>query len=192
MKVRDSGMPKEDMWNTFFDPKMIFDSLELEDPQGIVVDFGSGYGTFLLPAAVHFGKSKIIGLDIESELNSAVTKQLSELGYHNAMVITRDFIVDGTGLDSNSVNTVLLFNILHAENPVSLLREAHRILIPGGIAAIIHWNYDSATPRGPSMDIRPKPESTLSWASSAGFQVPNSVKSVAQYHYGFLATKEGE
>lgn len=192
MKVRDSGMPNEEMWKTFFDPKEIFDNLELNDPNGVIVDFGSGYGTFLFPAAQHFEGSKIIGLDIESELNETVMSQATKLGIANASVITRDFVLNGTGLESDSINIALLFNILHAEDPVSLLREAHRILIPGGVAAIIHWNYDSTTPRGPKMDIRPKPESTLLWARSAGFLVPSSVKPVAQYHYGFLATKQGE
>jgi SAM-dependent methyltransferase len=192
MKVRDSGMPNEEMWKTFFDPKEIFNNLELNDPNGVIVDFGSGYGTFLFPAAQYFEGSKIIGLDIESELNETVMSQATELGIANASVITRDFVLNGTGLESDSINIALLFNILHAEDPVSLLREAYRILIPGGIVAIIHWNYDSSTPRGPTMDIRPKPESTLLWASTAGFKVPNSVKPVAQYHYGFLATKKGE
>ena len=191
MKVRDSGMPKEEMWKTFFEPKEIFDNLGLNDPSGVIVDFGSGYGTFLLPAAQHFDRSEIIGLDIESALNESVILQANEIGITNAKVITRDFISQGTGLDSNSADIVLLFNILHAEDPISLLCEAYRILVPGGIAAIIHWNYDSTTPRGPTMDIRPKPESTLLWASTAGFKVPNMVKPVANFHYGFLATKNG-
>lgn len=192
MKVRDSGMPNEEMWQTFFEPDEIFNNLLLNDPEGIIVDFGSGYGTFLLPAAKYFRKSKIVGLDIEAQLNEDLRSRILELGYTNAEVITKDFVSQGTGIDSNSANIVFLFNILHAEDPVSLLREAHRILVPGGVAAIIHWNYDPLTPRGPTMDIRPKPESTLIWANSAGFKVPASVKPVAQYHYGFLAHKQGE
>lgn len=192
MKSRDSGMPEEEVWRTFFEPSQIFDNLHLQDPHGIIVDFGSGYGTFLLPAARHFEKSRVFGLEIESELNAAVISQATEFGYTNVQVVTRDFIAQGAGLDSNSASIVFLFNILHAEDPVSLLREAYRVLIAGGIAAIIHWNYDSTTPRGPAMDIRPKPESILSWAGSAGFHVPSSVKPVAKYHYGFLAVKQGE
>jgi hypothetical protein len=42
--------------------------------------------------------------------------------------------------------------------PEGLLREAYRILSHGGRLGIMHWNYDPATPRGPSMDIRPGPE----------------------------------
>jgi len=48
------------------------------------------------------------------------------------------------------------FNILHVEDPVELLREAFRVLSPEGKLGIIHWKTDPATPRGPSMAIRPQ------------------------------------
>ena len=40
-----------------------------------------------------------------------------------------------------------------------LLREARRVLEPGGLLGVMHWNYDPATPRGPSMDIGSPPPS---------------------------------
>jgi predicted methyltransferase len=92
-------------------------------------------------------------------------------------------------MDSDSTDMVLLFNILHADNPVALLKEAFRILKPGAVTAIIHWNYDPSTPRGPRMEIRPKPDQVLAWAAQAGFAVPASAIPVACFHYGFLATK---
>lgn len=189
MKVRDSGMPQEALWRTYFDPIEIFENLGLDDPEGVVVDFGSGYGTFTIPAAKHFAKSSVVGLDLEEALNSTLLATARSIGIRNLSVHTRDFIARGTGLDTGSVKLVLLFNILHAEQPVSLLQEAHRILVPKGRAAIIHWNYDPTTPRGPLMEIRPKPEQAMGWAREAGFVVPDSVLPVAKYHYGFTATK---
>jgi hypothetical protein len=62
----------------------------------------------------------------------------------------------------------LLFNILHGEEPVRLLREAARILKVGGSIHIIHWRYDPTTPRGPSMDIRPRSVQVIAWAEEAG------------------------
>jgi hypothetical protein len=33
---------------------------------------------------------------------------------------------------------------------------------------VIHWRYDAATPRGPSMEIRPRPEQIGKWADQTG------------------------
>ena len=40
MKVRDSGMPDEQMWQGFFDPPAILSKLGFADAEGDVVDFG--------------------------------------------------------------------------------------------------------------------------------------------------------
>ena len=51
MKVRDSGMPDEKMWEGFFDARNILGQLDFTDQQADVVDFGCGYGTFTIAAA---------------------------------------------------------------------------------------------------------------------------------------------
>ena len=86
----------------------------------------------------------------------------------------------------------MLFNILHAEQPLLLLHEAWRILKPGGRVAVIHWNYDPTTPRGPSMDIRPHPEDCLHWTEEAGFVVEEGVIDLPPYHYGLIGRKKGK
>ena len=83
---------------------------------------------------------------------------------------------------------IMLFNILHTKEPEKLLREAYRILQVGGKLGIIHWNYDLTTPRGPPMEIRPKPEQCIKWAESAGFN--SSIKyDLKPYHYGIVMEK---
>ncbi len=84
----------------------------------------------------------------------------------------------------------MLFNILHLEEPVALLREARRALRPGGRVAVIHWNYDASTPRGPSMDIRPRPEHMRRWLAEVGFQdIRFDSLECCPYHSGYVATK---
>ena len=51
MKTRESGMPDESMWDSFFDPPTVLAKLGLTDECRDVVDFGCGYGTFTIPAA---------------------------------------------------------------------------------------------------------------------------------------------
>ena len=100
----------------------------------------------------------------------------------------RDFISDGSGLKDLSVDFVMLFNILHVEKPTNLLKEAFRILRPSGKVGIIYWNYGASTPRGPSMDIRPKPEQCRQWAESVGF-IFEKQADLKPYHYGVVLRK---
>jgi SAM-dependent methyltransferase len=104
----------------------------------------------------------------------------------------RDFMNDGTGLPNGSVEYAMLFNILHAEEPLRLLAEAWRILLPGGRVAVIHWNYDPATPRGPSMSIRPRPEDCRRWLIQAGFIVADPIINLPPHHYGLVGRKGAE
>lgn len=53
------------------------------------------------------------------------------------------------GLADSCCNLVMLFNILHAEEPLNILAETKRILTSEGQVAIIHWIPDPTTPRGP-------------------------------------------
>ena len=124
-------------------------------------------------------------LDIDPEM-VAITKLKAEAaGVGNVRTYVRDFVADGTGLPDASVQYVMLFNILHAECPDALLREAYRVLAPGGKLGIIHWNYDPTTPRGPAMTIRPRPEQCREWAESVGFSLlAPGIIDLPPYHYG--------
>jgi SAM-dependent methyltransferase len=98
-----------------------------------------------------------------------------------------DFVANGSGLPAASVSYVMLFNILHSEHPEILLREAHHILAPDGLLAIMHWNYDEKTPRGPSMTIRPRPGECRNWVELSGFMDVSPCIDLPPWHYGFTA-----
>ena len=89
----------------------------------------------------------------------------------NIKVLLRDFINEGSGLEDRSMDYAMLLNILHAEKPEELLKEAYRFLKPEGKLGVIHWNYDPETPRGPPMEIRPKPEQCIKWAIEGGLSL---------------------
>ena len=189
MKTRQSGMPEQERWDSYFNPEETLTSLGLTAQTGNTVDFGCGYGTFALPAARRI-RGTLYGYDIEPVMVEECKRRAHAEGLSNTCFQVRDFVSDGTDLADDVADYVMLFNILHCEEPYILLHEAYRILAPGGRVAIVHWNYDSTTPRGPSMDIRPRPEDCRRWLFRAGFTSPDDTINLPPYHYGLLGRKE--
>jgi len=189
MKVRDSGMPAEDMWAGFFEPAKVLEVLGLDRGVQDLVEFGCGYGTFTL-AAAGIAAGTVYALDIEPEMVDVVRQKCDEAGIDNVRAEVRDIVAQGIGLAENSMDVALLFNILHHEEPVALMKEALRVLKPNGMLAVIHWNYDPTTPRGPAMEIRPRPEQCIEWGKEAGFRFNEQNRyDLPPYHYGLLFKK---
>lgn len=156
---------------------------------GDIVEFGSGYGTFTLSAA-RLISGTLYALDIEPELIELVREKCRNEGIENVRLRLRDFVAAGTGLPDGCMDAALRFNILHHQEPVALLKEAFRVLRRGGIAAVVHWNYDPATSRGPSLDIRPRPEQCITWGREAGLAFDERERfDLKPYHYGLLFRK---
>jgi ubiquinone/menaquinone biosynthesis C-methylase UbiE len=186
MKTRESGMPEEELWREFFDPEATLRLLKLTSSCRDVVDFGCGYGTFAIPAA-RIVRGMVHALDVEPDMVSITRAKADAEGLRNVRTCLRDFVAEGTGLVSASMDYAMLFNILHAECPDVFLAEAFRILSQGGLLGIIHWNYDPTTPRGPSMDIRPRPEQCRDWATKEGFRLlAPGIVDIPPYHYGIV------
>lgn len=189
MKVRDSGMPDEEIWTGFFNPAKVLAVLGLDMGVQDLVEFGCGYGTFTL-AAAGIAAGTVHALDIEPEMVDAVQQKCQEAGINNVKATVRDFVADGTGLADNSMDAALLFNILHHEEPIALMKEALRVLKPNGVLAVIHWNYDPTTPRGPAIEIRPRPEQCIAWGREAGFLFHEQNRyDLPPHHYGLLFKK---
>jgi SAM-dependent methyltransferase len=189
MKTRESGMPDEERWKSFFNPEYILAELGLDRSCRSAADFGCGYGLFTIAAAKQINGT-VYAFDIEAAMVDACKEKVRDAGIGNVVCQQRDFVKDGTGLKDDTVDFVMLFNILHAEDPVGLLREAYRILTPGGKVGAIHWNYDPSTPRGPSMEIRPHPEQCQTWIQNAGFELTQHWINLPPYHYGVVGLKK--
>lgn len=191
MKGRESGMPDEAYWRTFFDAACVIRRLFGEAHlQGNVVEFGSGYGTFTLPAA-QYTAGAICALDIEPDLIDGLRQKAAAQGIINLQAKVRDFVSDGTGLAAGTQAHVMIYNLLHIEQPVALLQEAHRVLASGGKVSVIHWRSDIPTPRGPSLTIRPTPEQCKAWLGEAGFHTIQDVgiDDCCPYHFGIVAQR---
>lgn len=188
MKVRDSGMPDEKIWDNFFDRDLILSELQVDLEITDLVEIGSGYGTFTIPAS-RLLKGKLYAFDIENEMIEYLRKKISNLQIDNILLEQRDILTQTTGLTDNSVDYVMLFNILHHNSPTDFLDESYRILKPNGKIGIIHWRSDIPTPRGPELSIRPKPEHIIKMIDNKRFNITKDPFILEPYHYGLIITK---
>jgi SAM-dependent methyltransferase len=191
MKGRESAMPEEIYWQSFYDADCIVEKLECaKNKRESIAEFASGYGTFTFPVAKRTS-GVVHAFDIEPELVTLVRHRAQGFGLSTIRVEVRDFVAHGTGLPSRSIDHAMIYNLLHIEGPVRLLKEAFRILKPAAALSIIHWKYDPTTPRGPSMGIRPRPEQCRAWAEAAGFKFVSDqdLSACCHYHYGMLLVR---
>jgi ubiquinone/menaquinone biosynthesis C-methylase UbiE len=188
-KVRESEMPPPELWEGFFEPDSILEALGCGASAGDLVEFGCGYGTFTIAAARRVSGT-VYASDIDPAMARATIDRAAQAAVRNVVVETRDFVTEGCGRPDASATFVMLFNILHIEDPISLLREAHRVLRAGGIVGVIHWRKDVETPRGPSLEIRPHPAQCRAWAEKAGLRWLSSPQLPdAPWHWGMAFTR---
>ena len=185
MKVRESGMPEEAYWETLFDVPLVLDRLEVNARLRDVVEFGCGYGTFTIPVAKRISGT-LTTFDIDAAMVERTRKRAAASGTYNILYVVEDVFANGFGGEAGSKDACLLFNILHCEQPVKLLAEAARVVRYGGVVLVIHWRYDAATPRGPTMEIWPRPEQIEKWADQTSLLEPvGAMIDLPPWHYGF-------
>ena len=189
MKLRESGMPDEVWWESLFDVPLILDRLGIHPEIGDVVELGCGYGTFTIPVARRI-RGRVFAFDVDADMVVRAQRRAREAGLTNVLCQQRDVVETGYGMPHQSVDGCLLFNILHSEDPINLLGQAAALVRPGGRIWAIHWRCDPATPRGPSMGIRPRPEQIADWAGATGMleRVGNLVD-LPPWHYGWRIRK---
>ena len=188
MKVRESGMPDEKMWNDFFAIDLILSEMQINGQVNDIVEIGCGYGTFTIPVSKQIN-GRLFAFDIEKEMIDILEQKIKNERINNIIPEHRDVLTKRTGLANNSIDYVMLFNILHHDTPDEYFNEAYRILKPQGKIGIIHWRSDISTPRGPGLSIRPKPEQILNWIDKQMFSVYKEPFIIEPYHFGLILSK---
>ena len=65
-KIKERGMPQEEVWNSFFNVERILDRMQINSKVVNAADFGCGYGTFTIPAARRIAGT-IYAVDIDPD-----------------------------------------------------------------------------------------------------------------------------
>lgn len=191
MKVRDSGMPELTFWESFFDATTLLNALLPPTHwQGSGAEIGCGYGTFTLAAAQQT-TGWLHAFDIDPQMIDTAQQRTQAQGLARIQWHLCDVLQQGTGLGENQLSYVLIFNLLHTAHPMRLISEAQRVLEPGGVLALVHWRSDIPTPRGPALDIRPKPQQMQQWLAQSGFVgiAQHAFDERNPYHYGVTGLK---
>ena len=106
-------------------------------PGQTVLEVGCGTGFFTLPAATLIGdQGRLIAMDVSSDFITRVSKKIEAAKLKNVQVIKCNAL--DTGLDTASIDTVLLFGVLPFPLlPLNrLLPEMHRVLKPEGTLSV--------------------------------------------------------
>lgn len=188
MKLRDSRMPDESYWESLFDVPLVLERLGIDQSLGNVVELGCGYGTFSIPIARAIGGT-LTTFDIDPKMVERTIERAAELPSGKVVCQVRDVMEQGFGVAG--MDAALVFNLLHCDEPVRLLWLAAEAVRPGGHVLVIHWKYGE-TPRGPSLDIRPRPQQIAQWAREAGLHPVGEMIDLPPWHYGWRFRHEAQ
>jgi ubiquinone/menaquinone biosynthesis C-methylase UbiE len=174
---------------TFVDPESLIRQLTIA-PGSVAVDFGCGSGYFSLAFAKAVGKGgKIIALDILPSALDAVASRARMAGLSQVSTKRVNLEKDnGSCLESESADWVILKDILFQNtNKDTILREAARILRPGGHMLLMEWK-DQDVSVGPELSLRISRTELISLIESSGFSVKQEL-SAGDFHQAFLLGK---
>ena len=125
----------------FLHPERIMAKLDIR-PGMIVADFGAGAGYFAIPAARRVGENgKVYAIDIQKQAIDNIKSKANLEHLLNVETVWADLEVPGsTKIGSQKCDVVLLFKVLCQQQAhENTLREALRILRPGGLLMLVEW-----------------------------------------------------
>jgi ubiquinone/menaquinone biosynthesis C-methylase UbiE len=153
-----------------------------------VADIGAGTGYFAIPIAREIGPSgKVVAVDAQAEMLALLRRKLDgPEAPRNIEAVEGDAV--RTGLPDDGCDLVLLANLWHElPDGGAALREADRILRPGGRLAILDWRPDVEQPPGPPLDHRVTAEQVVHQLEHGGWSL-HYRGDAGRYHYLLLAT----
>ncbi len=155
----------------------------------VVADLGCGNGFYVLPAAQMVGSTgTVIAVDVMEAKLAATISIANQFGYKNVRVIQADLAKPMLDIPANSVDMVIIGNILHEISQTdALIKNVYRILKSPGRIMAVEWKK-TATPFGPPLDKRLDQQKLEVLLMQVGFRKVKDLYTDG-YHYAVLFEK---
>ena len=174
----------------FLEPARIVKYFDLK-PGDHVADFGAGHGYFTIPMArIVGGDGKVYAIDIQKPVLDIIRSRAKLENILNIETVWANLDqTNGSKQKDQILDFVLIASILfQSENKENVVREAWRVLRPGGRLAIIEWD-ETQTPLGPHVNLRLRKDTVKALTSQAGFEADREFEA-GTHHYGLLFKKK--
>ncbi len=155
----------------------------------VVADLGCGNGFYVLPAAQMVGSTgTVIAVDVMESKLAATISIANQFGYKNVRVLQADLVKPMLDIPANSVDMVIIGNILHEiSHTDALIKNIYRILKSPGRIMAVEWKK-TATPFGPPLDKRLDQQKLEALLMQVGFRKLKDLQADG-YHYAVLFEK---
>ncbi|MDD5083084.1 MAG: methyltransferase domain-containing protein [Dehalococcoidales bacterium] len=161
-------------------PETILAGIGLK-PGETFMDIGCGEGFFTLPAARLVGaKGKVYALDINGEAIERLRERALVERLGNISLVVNS--AEETLLCRQCADVVFFGQVLHDfRDPGSVLRNARKMLKPGGRLVDLDWRKEIME-IGPPRQIRVSEDEAVRLIQQNGFVV-RAIKAISPYHY---------
>jgi ubiquinone/menaquinone biosynthesis C-methylase UbiE len=152
-----------------------------------IADLGCGtMGHFVFAASHLVGdRGAVYAIDILKSALAGIESRIKMEGVSNVQTIWSDIeVLGGTKVGNNEVDIAFLHNV---GAKADMIREAARLIKPGGKLLIVDWEKTSA-PFGPPTKNRPDPERIKKDAEEIGLKFLEEFKA-GPYHFGIIFVK---
>jgi len=109
-----------------------------------VLEFGCGQGNYTLPSSLILGEKGIIySFDKNKNVLNDLKQKIRKKALKNIKLINSEDTLNSS-LSDNSVDTVLLYDIIHLlKNRKKLLKEIYKVTKPNGILSVYPKHHES-------------------------------------------------
>lgn len=172
------------------DPHKIFERAGLKSGMR-VADLGCGRtGHFVFVAARAVGDSGVVyAVDIIKEVLESIKGRIKTEGFDNVQIIWSDIESEGkTPIPAESLDVCFFVNVLsQLKERVSALKEAKRLLKPGGKIVLVDW-AKKIGPLGPEEENMIKKETVNSLSNVCGLTIIED-GAAGDYHFFTIIKK---